>query len=229
LTYCFLCFKAIHKTKKKHVAVLIKDEDKITSKNESVYEETLDSPSALLNKNENCELKSSVTTTTSILIETQTTTLVEEDTNNKEIKQDFVEIVQQEIQVKEEEEVLNEDQIKQLAIQLDDKVTKDLEKLIARCKQFDNIKDSIKTMNDQIKLNIYEEFLTITSLMKSKLDIFSDKIKLRLKDSFGTVRVQQQRIMNEISQIISQQQSLANRDDVKLILQSSNDSAQREK
>lgn len=77
----------------------------------------------------------------------------------------------------------------------------EIECLNQRCKQFNDVKFSIKKMNDLIRDELHLEFCGIATLMHKKLDKLSDKVKEKLKDAYSVVRDIQSKITDKISEV----------------------------
>jgi chromosome segregation ATPase len=95
---------------------------------------------------------------------------------------------------------LTEFNMQSLDNQIND-INKSLTCLNKRCEQFNDVKQSIRTMNDLIKDDLYSDFGTIAVMMRAKLDEVSDKIKERLKDAYSVIRDTQTKISNKINEI----------------------------
>jgi hypothetical protein len=80
-------------------------------------------------------------------------------------------------------------------------INKHLACLNKRCEQFNDVKQSIRQMNDLIKDDLYNDFGTIAVMMRAKLDEVSDKIKERLKDAYSVIRDTQTKISSKITEI----------------------------
>jgi hypothetical protein len=78
---------------------------------------------------------------------------------------------------------------------------KDLNNLNIRCEQFNDVKQSIRTMNDLIRDDLFMDFGVISTMIRLKLDEVSNRIKLKLKDAYSVVRDKQVEISNKISEI----------------------------
>ena len=105
---------------------------------------------------------------------------------NKEPKSD-------ELISSEETKLHNEQLIKRIGDQLTN--------LNKRCEQFNDVKQSIRQMNDLIKEDLYADVGSIAILLKKKLDELSDKIKEKLKDAYSVVRDTQNRLTNKLNQL----------------------------
>lgn len=96
----------------------------------------------------------------------------------------------------------------------------DLSNLNVRCEQFNDVKASIKQMNDLIRNDLFMDFGTITTMIRVKLDEVTNNIKEKLKDAYSVVRDTQTRITNKITEI----KALADRIQMLEALQKANSS-----
>ena len=81
------------------------------------------------------------------------------------------------------------------------RLLKDLKCLGERCSQFGDVKQSIKSMNDLIKDDLFADFESIAMLLKSRLDELSGKIKEKLKDAYSVVRDIQNQMTKRVDEI----------------------------
>lgn len=80
-----------------------------------------------------------------------------------------------------------------------------------RGEQLNDVKQSIRTLNDQIREELTIDFCEIKALLGIKLEEISDKIKEKLKDAYTVVRDSQTRILGKLAECetdLQQQQQL---------------------
>lgn len=70
-----------------------------------------------------------------------------------------------------------------------------------RSDQLNDVKQSIKQMNDQIRDELYIDFTELTTMLSGKLDEITNKIKERLKDAYTVVRDAQTRIIGRLDEV----------------------------
>ncbi|CAF0718225.1 unnamed protein product [Brachionus calyciflorus] len=79
----------------------------------------------------------------------------------------------------------------------------DILSLVRRSSQFNDVKLSIRQMNDIIRDDLHLDFGQIANLMQNKLDEISDRIKEKLKDAYSVVRDLQNKINEKINAVES--------------------------
>lgn len=84
-----------------------------------------------------------------------------------------------------------------------DKFFSEISSLNQRCKQFNDVKSSIKQMNDIIRDDLHVDFGSAAQILNSKLEELSDKIKEKLKDAYSVVRDIQVKITEKINEVDS--------------------------
>lgn len=70
-----------------------------------------------------------------------------------------------------------------------------------RCEQLNDVKQSIRQMNDQIKDDLYIDFASVAAKLKAKLDEMTDKIKEKLKDAYTVVRDAQTKLSTKLNEL----------------------------
>lgn len=69
-----------------------------------------------------------------------------------------------------------------------------------RGEQLNDVKQGIRTLNDQIREEVLIDFSEINTLLRIKLEEISDKIKEKLKDAYTVVRDSQTRILGKLAE-----------------------------
>lgn len=78
-----------------------------------------------------------------------------------------------------------------------------------RGEQLNDVKQSIKQLNDQIKDELLIDFSELNALLRLKLEEITDKIKEKLKDAYTVVRDSQARILGKLGEIDAGLQAIA--------------------
>lgn len=84
-----------------------------------------------------------------------------------------------------------------------------VELLKSRCDQLNDVKQSIRSLNDQIRDELYIDFSELANLMKFKLEEMADRIKEKLKDAYTVVRDSQNKIATRLGDIRAQLTTMA--------------------
>ena len=82
-----------------------------------------------------------------------------------------------------------------------DELKLSLKSLNARCDQFNDVKQSIRQMNDLIKDDLFMDFGAIAMLLRTRLDEMCDKIKERLNDAYSVVRDTQAKLVSKLGDL----------------------------
>jgi len=76
-----------------------------------------------------------------------------------------------------------------------------LSNLNVRCEQFNDVKQSIRQMNDLIRHDLLMDFGVIATMIRQKLDEVTNNIKEKLKDAYSVVRDTQIKISNKLTEM----------------------------
>jgi len=219
MVYCNECFKDVHKAMlKTHVPVEIFQKSSFNNTNQSKLEQESFDLNIKETYSENNDQNIVVTTTECKYLIQNDQNKIEEEVHSsnasmpekiittlKEQNIDIVDLLNELVSISSshyEQEELNRKATQAAVIQT--KMTgifDDLKNLNLRSEQFNDVKLSIKQMNDLIRNDVFLDFGTINTMIRTKLDEVTNTIKEKLKDAYSVVRDTQIKIVNKVTEI----------------------------